>query len=64
MKSIINEVFNNFKDKILTQISDNALQREREEALSDLEDYKKSIEWNMNRLTKLLEINAKSDNWE
>lgn len=64
VKSIINEVFNNFKDKILTQISDNALQREREEALSDLEDYKKSIEWNMNRLTKLLEINAKSDNWE
>ncbi len=64
VKSIINEVFTNFKNKILKQISDNALQREREEALSDLEDYKKSIEWNMNRLTKLLEINAKSDNWE
>ena len=64
VKGIINEVFTNFKNEILKKISDNALQCEREEALSDLEDYKKSIEWNMNRLTKLLEINAKSDNWE
>ena len=64
VKGIINEVFTNFKDKVLTQISDNALQCSQKEALSDLEDYKKSIEWNMNRLTKLLEINAKSDNWE
>ena len=64
VKGIINEVFTNFKNEILKKISDNALQCEREETLSDLEDYKKSIEWNMNRLTKLLEINAKSDNWE
>ena len=61
---IIDKVFTNFKDKVLTQISDNALQCSQKEALSDLEDYKKSIEWNMDRLTRLLEINSKSDNWE